>query len=374
MTSSATSVVQATNRRRRLALLLPGHNEELIIAATIRSAVVAGLDIQDIYVVDDCSSDNTAVEAHRLLPSTNVLSVGRSGKALAVQKAIKHFDIENRYVWVHIADADSVFGANYFRIFKQKLQAKKYALAIGFVQSQRGNWISKYRTFSYTYGQQVHRRIQAKIGAISVFPGPVTCFRTDIIKELDFTVDSLTEDFDLTLQFHRKKLGKIRYIPKAVNFTQDPQTYRDFSKQTLRWQRGFFQGMLRHRIGTKAHILDAYVGYQILQTFLYLMQLLVAIPYLSFTTHNPWLLPTALALNFAVMSLIAVGTAAVVKRPSILLGLPGFYLLSMTELALYFWAYLEVVAFRRFRKKVVGWDTEGRRYALNAQALQDTAA
>ena len=353
---------------------MPGHNEELIIAATSRSAIAAGQDIHDIYVVDDCSSDNTAVEAHHLLPSSNVLSVGRSGKALAVQKAIKHFDIENRYVWLHVADADSVFGANYFRLFRQKLQSKKYALAIGFVQSQRGNWISKYRTFSYTYGQQVHRRIQSKIGAVSVFPGPVTCFRTDIIKQLDFTVDSLTEDFDLTLQFHRKKLGKIRYIPKAVNYTQDPQTYRDFCKQTLRWQRGFFQGMLRHRLGTKARILDAYVGYQVLQTFLYLGQLLVAVPYLSVVTHNPWLLPGALAVNFAAMSLIAVGAAAAVKRPSILLGLPGFYLLSMTELFLYARAYIEVVAFRRFRGKVVGWDTEGRRYALNAAALQDGAA
>lgn len=368
-----TSVTTAFPKRRRLALLLPGHNEELIIAATIRSAVAAGLSLQDIYVVDDNSSDRTAIEAHRLLPSTNVLSVARSGKALAVQKAIRHFEIEKRYVWLHVADADSVFGPDYFRIFKKQLQSKKYALAIGFVQSQRGNWISKYRTFSYTYGQQVYRRVQDKIGAVSVFPGPVTCFRTDIIKELDFTVDSLTEDFDLTLQFHRKKLGKIRYIPKAINYTQDPQTYRDFSKQTLRWWRGFFQGMVRHRIGTKTRILDAYIGYQVLQTFLYLMQLLVAIPYLSFVTHNPWLLPMALGINFAIMSVLAVGVAALIKRPSILLALPAFYLLSLTELVLYFWAYIEVVMLRRFRGKVVGWETEGRRYALNSTALQDAA-
>ena len=367
------SVKPAFMQRRRLALLLPGHNEELIVSATIRSAVAAGLDLEDIYVVDDNSSDKTALKAHHSLPLVNVLSVARSGKALAVQKAIRYFELEKRYEWLHVADADSVFGPDYFRIFKQNLDSNEYALAIGFVQSQRGNWISKYRTFSYTYGQQVHRRLQAKIGAVSVFPGPVTCFRTDIIKELDFTVDSLTEDFDLTLQFHRKKLGKIRYIPKAVNYTQDPQTYKDFAKQTLRWQRGFFQGMMRHRIGTQAKVLDAYVGYQVLQTFLYLMQLLVAIPYLSFATNNPWLLPMALGVNFAIMSLLAVGTAGVVRRPSILLGLPGFYLLSMTELALYFWAYVEVVMFRKFRGKVIGWDTEGRRYALNSVALQDAA-
>ena len=78
------SVKPAFMQRRRLALLLPGHNEELIVSATIRSAVAAGLDLEDIYVVDDNSSDKTALKAHHSLPLVNVLSVARSGKALAV--------------------------------------------------------------------------------------------------------------------------------------------------------------------------------------------------------------------------------------------------------------------------------------------------
>jgi cellulose synthase/poly-beta-1,6-N-acetylglucosamine synthase-like glycosyltransferase len=243
-------------RRRRLALLLPAHNEELILAATINSALAAGQKLEDIYLVDDNSTDRTAIVAHRFLPISNVLSVGRSGKALAVQKAIKYFDLEKRYVWLHVADADSVFGADYFRIYKKSLNARKYSVAVGFVQSLRGNWIAKYRAFSYTYGQHIFRRLQSWLGMITVFPGPITTFKTDIIKDLEFVSDSPTEDFDLTLQVHRKHLGAIKFIPRAVNYTQDPQSLKDFIKQNQRWQRGFFQGVIKYRIGSKLERID----------------------------------------------------------------------------------------------------------------------
>ena len=52
-------LVRATRRRKKLALLLPGHNEELIIETTIRSALKAGQRLLDIYVVDDASTDKT---------------------------------------------------------------------------------------------------------------------------------------------------------------------------------------------------------------------------------------------------------------------------------------------------------------------------
>ena len=222
--------------KKKLALLLPGHNEELIIAITIQSAIAAGQPKQDIFVVDDDSSDKTRRIAVEMLGSKNVLTVQRSGKALAVKKAIAKFKIESKYEWLHIADADSVFSPDYFKIYRSKL-TPDYVVAVGFVQSLRGNWISSYRALTYTFSQHVNRRIQSYLGMISVFPGPITCFRTDILHKLDFEAKTVTEDFDITLQVHRYHMGKIVYIPRAVNYTQDPQSLKDFCKQTQRWQR-----------------------------------------------------------------------------------------------------------------------------------------
>jgi cellulose synthase/poly-beta-1,6-N-acetylglucosamine synthase-like glycosyltransferase len=367
-------VAKHAARRRKLALLLPGHNEELIVAATIASAIKAGQPKEDIYVVDDGSTDKTRREALKMLPKKNVLSKPKGGKAMAVLSGIEHFKIEERYVWVHVADADSVFGPDYFRLYKRKLDAKKYAVAVGFVQSLRGNWISRYRAFTYTYSQQVLRRVQSWFGMISVFPGPITCFRTDIIKDLDFTANSMTEDFDLTLQVHRKKLGRIRFIPEAVNYTQDPQSLQDFIKQNLRWQRGFFQGVLKYRIGVRPHAVDVGLGYQMLELLFYLIQMFVLLPYILITTHQWKILPIVVLSDFAVTCALALFSAVAAKRLAILGSLPYFYFLRWIEIGTVVTAYVEVVMLHRFRgEKFKGWSTAGRRYALDAKALKDTA-
>jgi len=364
---------QPTDSPKQLALLLPAHNEELIIETTIRSAIAAGQSIEDIYVVNDHSSDNTQAIATRLLGKNNVLNVKRSGKALAVRKAITKFEIESRYTWLHVADADSVFSQDYFRHYRAKLDPKKYAVAVGFVQSLRGNWISTYRALTYTYSQQVTRRVQAKLGMISVFPGPITCFRTDIITHLDFGGSSLTEDFDITLQVHRKKLGNILFIPQAVNFTQDPQSYSDFNKQNLRWQRGFFQGVQKYKIGLHGQRIDMSLGFQMLQTILFLIQSFVLLPVILASTHNWMIIPVMIAADIVVNGSIALTASVVAKRWMLIGALPYFYFLRWSEIVVYLIAFVEVIILRKFRDNTAGWSTEGRRYQLSKQALLDVA-
>lgn len=359
--------------RKKLALLLPGHNEELIIATTIRSAIAAGQQKRDIFVVDDASTDATRKLAVELLGNQNVLSVRRSGKALAVKKAIKKFNIERDYQWLHIADADSIFSPDYFRIYRRKLDPKKYAVAVGFVQSLRGNWISNYRALTYTFSQHVGRRIQAKLGMISVFPGPITCFRTDILKHLDFEAETLTEDFDITLQVHRKKLGNIVFIPKAINYTQDPQSLGDFCKQTQRWQRGFFQGVKKYGIGLHGQRIDLSLGFQMFQTLLFIIQLLVLFPLIITTTHNWMIIPVAIAADFILNSAIAIWASFAAKRWMLLGALPYFYFLRWVEIGIYLTAFVEIMILKRFQTSVRGWATEGRRYKLDLAALQDIA-
>jgi len=365
---------QSRNTRKRLALLLPAHNEELIIAATIKSAMAAGQSRRDIFVVDDNSSDKTRKIAIGLLGAQNVLTVSRSGKALAVQKAIAHFKIESTYVWLHVADGDSIFSADYFKAYRAKLNSKKYAVAVGFVQSLRGNWISTYRSLTYTYSQHVNRRIQAKLGMISVFPGPITCFRTDIIKKLEFSGNSLTEDFDITLQVHRKRLGNIVFIPRAINYTQDPQSLSDFCKQNLRWQRGFFQGVKKYHIGLHRQRIDLSLGFQMAQTVLFALQIFILMPILIALTGNWMLIPTVIAADIVMTGAITIGSSVIVKRWNLIGSLPFFYFLRWIEIGIYFMAMFEVMALGRFKSEVKGWATEGRRYKLDATALQDVAA
>lgn len=357
-------------RRERLALLLPAHNEALILTATIRSAIAAGMKKEDVYVVDDDSTDRTRAIALEELPETNVLTVSRSGKARAVKRAFDYFGFATKYEWMHVADADSIFCPNYFHIYRENLDGDEWVAAVGFVQSMGGNWIANYRSFSYTYGQHIFRRIQSWFGIIAVLPGPVTCFQTSIIKFLNFETESLTEDFDLTMQIHRKHLGRIRFIPEAVNFTQDPRTLRDFYDQTLRWQRGFFQGLRKYRIGLRPHFIDLGISYQLSESVYYFCQFTIILPFLLLVTHGVAAPLLVVGADYMAICLLAVFSAVAVKRLVILTTLPYFYVLRLMELGIFIEAFVEVILLRRFKAVPRGWATEGRRYEVAIEDIE----
>jgi biofilm PGA synthesis N-glycosyltransferase PgaC len=355
------------NPRRTLALLIPAHNEEMVLDATITSAVRAGMSRDDIYVVDDNSKDLTAFIARVMLGKDNVLSVPQSGKAGALDKALKHFKIADRYVWVHFADADSVFGKTYFKELQDRLTTD-YVAATGHIQSLHGGWISKYRLYEYTIGLEVLRRIQFFFDVIPVIPGPTSIFRTDILPELDFTVHSLTEDMDITLQIHRKHLGKILYIPQAKTYTQDPKDFKDYFVQISRWYRGNFQSMERHHVGRKFQRIDAYFGYVMLEQWLYLVELMF-LPALAWWFNSYVAISTAFLTDLATFLGFTIWAAVLNKRYDVIGAFPLFYLLRFVNLYVFVKSWYEVVVRKKFQQAQPGWDTAGRRYQIAANAL-----
>lgn len=352
--------------KRTLALIIPGHNEALVISDTIRSAIRAGQDPQDIYVVDDNSSDATAELACDIIGPKQVLRVGRSGKALAIKRAIAKFDIVERYTWVHIADADSNFELGYFAEFVHRLDPEKYVAATGYVKSMYGGWISRYRAYEYSFGQEIMRRIQHMLGVIPVIPGPTSCFRTDILHELDFETHNLTEDFDITIQIHRKKLGKIAFIANAKTLTQDPKDYRDYTKQVIRWYRGFWQGVSTYKVGRRFQRIDAYLGYQILEMFAYYFNLLILLPILLLQGRGVVVIAQTFLIDIVIFFAATLMACWVHRRLDILAAFPLFYILRLTNMVLYVQAFFEVIIFRKYRKRQVGWSTANRRYKIVA--------
>lgn len=361
------------HRRAKLALIIPAHNEQVVIASTIQSALKAGLEKQHIYVVDDASSDNTSKIAAKILGQANVLKVGRSGKAGAVKKAFGCFNIAERYQWVHVADADGVFGEEYFAALMPKL-TRRYAAATGHVQSLPGGWISQFRTYEYTIGLEIMRRIQSWLGVITVIPGPTSCFRTDIFARIDFSDTSLTEDFDATLQIHRRKLGKIAYVPEAKAYTQDPKDYHDFTVQVARWYRGFFQGIKKYGIGLKLNRIDGYIGYMIGETVLMTIELAAVIALGLMSQRGLYVASVYVLADIAFQLGWTVFAAYINNRWDILKAFPLFYVLRFTNLYIFYKSFVEVVILKKFTDTKPGWDTRGRRYRIQTQVAVNKGA
>ena len=347
--------------KKVMALLIAAHNEELVIAQTLQSAIATGMKAADIYVVDDNSQDKTSAIARSIVGPKNVVKVRRSGKGLALTKAARKFDLVGNYRWIHIADADGGFAPNYFKIFRKEL-SNDFVAATGYVRSLPGSNISQYRVFEYTIGMELHRRFQSLAHVVSVIPGPTSCFRSDVFAKVDFANKSLTEDFDVTLQIHRQKLGKILFIPKAVAYTQDPQNLQDFIKQITRWNRGVAQGIRRHKIGKRSQRIDVYLSYQIFQNLLFFINYAVIIPFVAITNHSSEVVAAAFLFDCLVTFALTVLVAIRTQRWDVLSSYPVIYAMRWVTMAVFLKSFFEVFVLRRFKHSDGIWGTAGRRY------------
>lgn len=340
--------------KRNVALLIAGRNEAPVLENTIVSAMKAGQSKEDIYFVNDGSTDDTLRIARRLLGKKNVYDVSWGGKGKAIKRGVRHFELTSRYEWVHIADADGAFTPDYFKVLREQLDPR-YAAATGYLKSLKGSVVGQYRVYEYTFGMEIVRRFQALVGTIPIIPGPTSCFRSDVMRRVDFATGALTEDFDVTLQIHRNKLGGIQFIEDAVALTQDPMTVRDFIRQIRRWNKGVLQGMLKYRIGSKLSKVDAYLLYQMWLNVSFVTSYAIIMP-LAALKHGLLVTLSIVFLSDILMMLVMLLLIAhKTRRWDILAVFPNIYALRWLSVGVFLWAVGEVLFTRKGRTGTATW-------------------
>lgn len=338
-----------------IALLIPAHNEELVLANTVEAALMAGVPTHDIFLVDDSSSDNTLAIARDLLGYSQVLHVERSGKAMALQQAVEHFKLIEKYEWIQIIDADSMFSPDYFEQIRQYFKPGVAAVC-GQVKSLQNTWITSYRAYEYTIFQDFYKILQAKFNLVGVMPGPATCIRSSVLAQLDNANDTLTEDFDWTVQVHHKKLGRIAYAHRAYSWTQDPPTLPIYLKQVNRWYTGSFQVMKKYSISRGFRPVDIMLALLTLDGFFYIGQTVLFI-ILSLLHLNKISILTLLMFDFMTMFVLVSYAAIRMRRIDILSPLPFYYILRVCCMSLFIWAAFKVHFLQR-SPQVGAWNTK----------------
>ena len=89
-------------------------------------------------------------------------------------------------------------------------------------------------------------------------PARTPVYRSSVLAQvLVENTPYIVDDTYWTLETHRRKLGKIVYVPEARAHIQDPTTMRAWYKQNVRWLWGTFQGIRGHRCGLRRTRFDA---------------------------------------------------------------------------------------------------------------------
>ena len=94
--------------------------------------------------------------------------------------------------------------------------------------------------------QNFDRKGFAYANAITVVPGAIGAFAKEAIKDAGgFTTDTLAEDCDLTIRILRAGY-RVTNEPKAIAFTEAPESLKQFMKQRFRWSFGVMQTFWKH--------------------------------------------------------------------------------------------------------------------------------
>jgi len=227
-------------------ILIPAHNEEKVISYTIEAMLNLKYpkDKLKIMVINDGSKDRTkeiieeyAANDSRVVLYNVPLGQGGKGKSRALNLAIKQAKSEV----IAIYDADNTpdpLSLHYLVV--NLLSNKEYGAVIGKFRTvnKARNLLTRFINIETLSFQSMLQAGRWQMHNMATLPGTNFVMWKWLIDELDgWDEEALTEDSELSIRIY--ELGyKIKFCPYAVTWEQEPETWKVWIKQRVRWVRG----------------------------------------------------------------------------------------------------------------------------------------
>jgi cellulose synthase/poly-beta-1,6-N-acetylglucosamine synthase-like glycosyltransferase len=237
--------------RRRFAILIPAHNEELLIGRLLHS--LAALDyparLADVCVVADNCHDRTAelARAGGALVYERHDDAARS-KGHALRWLLERLAAEGRrYDAVVVVDADSVVSSNFLRQMDARLEAGSQVVQAYYTVLNDGD--SPVAALRYAALAAVHylRPLgRLTLGLSCGLKGNGMCFATPVLERYAWRWFTLAED----VEFHLALVAagvRVDFAPGARVMADMPVTLAQAAGQNARWEGGRLQ-LLRQRV------------------------------------------------------------------------------------------------------------------------------
>ncbi len=271
-----------------LTVIVPAYNEEKTILDTLESIQKQTVRPKEIIVVDDRSTDHTAEIARKTGVTVLETLTNTGSKAGAQNYALKQ--VKTKFVMA--LDADTTMEKHAVEKLLKAFEEENTAAACGFVIPRFVNTIwERGRYIEYLIAFTYYKPIQEYFGKPLISSGCFSMYRTKFLKESNgWPTRTMAEDMDLTWSFHQKKFF-VRFIPEAVCYPIEPQTFSFMKKQLIRWSHGFVQNLTLHwkdvlSVPYLNFIVAVMTWDGIVATFLYLF----IIPLLTIILRTPTLL------------------------------------------------------------------------------------
>ncbi|HSX08296.1 MAG TPA: glycosyltransferase [Candidatus Saccharimonadales bacterium] len=279
-----------------LSVVIPAHNEELVIRRTLDSVRASSYPNFEIIVVDDGSKDRTdaivreyiqqlpttrmasyitaeAVPAGRRMvhgqlqqtPATRVvrrhfervamphirtvrITQTNGGKAKAMNNAIAN---HARGEFVMCLDADSILHPQAIeRAIAYFADPKIIGVAANVRVMESKSIISTVQRFEHMVGYR-SKKFYSMTNSEFIIGGVASTYRISALKRVDlYDTDTMTEDIGLSLKMIAEtgnRDARIIYAADVVAMTEGVQSFRQLMRQRYRWKMGCLQNLFKYR-------------------------------------------------------------------------------------------------------------------------------
>ena len=227
-------------------ILIPAHNEEKVIAATIESMLRLEYpqDRLTVLVINDGSTDGTrdiilgaAARDRRVALFDVPRGEGGRGKSRALNLAMTRVASEV----IAVYDADNTPDRNALRyLVAQLIGNKELGAALGKFRTVNKdvNLLTRFINIETLSFQSMLQAGRWQMHNIATLPGTNFVIWTWLIRQLKgWDEEALTEDSELSIRVYQEGY-KIKFVPYAITYEQEPQTWSVWVRQRTRWVRG----------------------------------------------------------------------------------------------------------------------------------------
>lgn len=236
-----------------VSIIVPVFNEGKVLKSSIESLLDIDYPNYEIIVVNDGSTDDTAVVGESLvgfqkgrvgLVKVSLINKPNGGKSKALNAGIQYSEAQ----FVLCMDGDSQLTPNTLKMAIRHFTDPYIGAVAGNVKVQnRKKVLTDLQALEYLEGLNMARSAQGFLQLVNIIPGPIGLFRKSALRDAGFySSDTFAEDADVTLKILAKG-WKIVYEPNAVAYTEAPATIYQLLKQRYRWTRGILQAIRKHK-------------------------------------------------------------------------------------------------------------------------------
>jgi cellulose synthase/poly-beta-1,6-N-acetylglucosamine synthase-like glycosyltransferase len=231
--------------RPRVAVLVPAHDEALIISRTLRTILPQMAPGDRLVVVaDNCSDDTAALaaaEGAEVLPRSDLL---RRGKGYALDFGIRHLESDAPGI-VLIVDADCRLGPGVIDRLARRSQRSGRPVQALYLMQAAENASLKMRIAEFAWIIRNHVRPLGlhRLGLPCQLMGTGMAFPWACISSADLATGHIVEDLKLGIELARRGTPPL-FCPEALVTSEFPASGEGIRSQRTRWEHGHLSVIL----------------------------------------------------------------------------------------------------------------------------------